>query len=46
MKHTTQEHHRLRRQKIEELRHQLRYVSDSREREYIAMQIDAIRRHS
>jgi|GEM_PF-2157505 len=46
MKHTPQEHQRLRRQKLAELRHQLRYTSDSREREYLAMQIDAVRRHS
>lgn len=45
MKHNAQERRRLQQQKISELRHQLRYANDYRERDYIAMQIDAVRRH-
>jgi hypothetical protein len=46
MKYTTQESKRLRQQKIAELRHQLRYTNSPQEREYITMQIDAVRRYS
>jgi len=45
MKHHTRESKRIQQQKIAELRHQLRYASDARERDYLAMQIDAVRRH-
>lgn len=45
MKYNTRERKRIQQQKIAELRHQLRYAIDSRERDYIAMQIDAVRRH-
>ncbi|MEM1290162.1 MAG: hypothetical protein AAF283_08285 [Cyanobacteria bacterium P01_A01_bin.70] len=45
MKNNARERQRLQQQKISELRHQLRYTNDYRERDYIAMQIDAIRRH-
>lgn len=45
MKFNAQEQKRQKQQKINELRHQMRYANDYRERDYIAMQIDAIRRH-
>lgn len=45
MKYNTQEQKRLKQQKIDELRHQMRYTNNAQEREYIAMQIDAVRRH-
>ncbi len=45
MKYNGREQKRQKQQKISELRHQLRYTNDYRERDYIAMQIDAIRRH-
>ncbi|MEM6435385.1 MAG: hypothetical protein AAF773_16260 [Cyanobacteria bacterium P01_D01_bin.115] len=45
MKNNARERQRLQQQKISELRHQLRYANDYRARDYIAMQIDAIRRH-
>jgi hypothetical protein len=46
MRYSDREQKRQKQQKINELRHQLRYANDYRERDYIAMQIDAIRRHS
>jgi hypothetical protein len=45
MKHRGQDYQRLQQQKIAELRHQLRYVNTSQERDLLTMQIDAIRRH-
>lgn len=45
MKYTPQERQRLQQQKINELRHQMRYANNAQEREYLAMHIDAIRRH-
>ena len=45
MKYDTRERKRIQQQKIHELRHQLRYANNSQEREYITMQIDAVRRH-
>ena len=45
MKHTAPERKRRQQQKIRELRHQMRYANDYRERDYIAMQIDAVRRY-
>ncbi|MEM1281233.1 MAG: hypothetical protein AAF827_05350 [Cyanobacteria bacterium P01_D01_bin.6] len=45
MKYNAQERQRMQQQKIDELRHRLRYTNDYRERNYIAMQIDAIRRY-
>jgi len=45
MQYTSSARQRLRQQKINELRHQLRYTNTAQERDYIAMQIDAIRRH-
>ncbi|MGD1930250.1 MAG: hypothetical protein ACFB12_15215 [Leptolyngbyaceae cyanobacterium] len=44
MKNNAQERQRLQQQKISELRHQLRYIKDYRAHDYIARQIDAIRR--
>lgn len=45
MRYNTNERQRIQQQKIAELRHQLRYATDARERDYLAMQIDAVRRH-
>ena len=45
MKYSDREQKRQKQQKINELRHQLRYANDYRERDYLAMQIDAMRRH-
>jgi len=45
MRYDTREQKRLQKQKIDELRHQLRFVNTPQERDYISMQIDAIRRH-
>ncbi|WP_160299531.1 hypothetical protein [Leptolyngbya iicbica] len=45
MRYNDREQKRLKQQKIDELRHQLRYANDYRERDYIAMQIAAMRRH-
>ncbi|MGF1461123.1 MAG: hypothetical protein ACFBSG_19105 [Leptolyngbyaceae cyanobacterium] len=46
MKYNNHEQKRLQQQKIAELRHQLRYTNDYRERDYIITQIDAVRRYS